>query len=108
MDSGRLAWQKVQMPIDSLKYSVIVTEVVANPEQGDAPKQPFVVPNDSAFHLLMKNRGPGDVTVHQDGAFITPLPKGQSLLRTFRTPGRLSVLSAKATVEITVLSAEIA
>ena len=55
----------------------------------------------------MKNRGPGDVTVHQD-AFITPLPKGQSLLRTFRTPGRLSVLSAKATVEITVLSAEIA
>jgi len=96
------------MPINTLKYSVIVTEVVANPEQGGAPEQPFVVPNNSAFHLLVKNRGPGDVTVHQDGAYITPLPKGKTLLRTFRTPGRLSVLSAKATVEVTVLAAEIA
>jgi hypothetical protein len=96
-------------PTTAVKYSVLVTEVVPNPAQGAAPEQPFVVPNNSAFHLLLKNKGPGHVTVHQDGAFITPLPKGQALLRTFRTPGRLSVQSsAKATVEVTVLGAETA
>lgn len=97
-------------PMKYIKYSVRVTKVVPNPEQGNnAPEQPFVVPNNSAFHLLLKNKGPGHVTVHQDGAFITPLPKGQTLLRTFRTPGRLSVLSAvTATVEVTVLGAEAA
>jgi hypothetical protein len=90
-----------------VRYSVPVTEVVTNPEQGGAPEHAFVVPNNSAFHLLIRNKGPGDVTVHQDGAFITPVPKGATLLRTFRTPGRLSVLSAgRATAEITVLGVD--
>ena len=64
------------------KYTVRVTEVVANPEQGGAPDSVFVVPNNSAFHLLLKNQGPAAVTVHQDGAFITPLAKGAAVLRT--------------------------
>jgi hypothetical protein len=86
------------------KYSVLVTEVVVNPEQEPPPEGVFVVPNNSAFHLLIRNTGPGDITVYQDSAFITPLPKGQALLRTFRTPGRLSVSSTvAATAEITVL-----
>ena len=89
------------------KYTVRVSEIVANPEQGGAPEGVFVVPNNSAFHVLLKNQGPAAVTVHQDGAFITPLPKSATVLRTFRTPGRLSVRSAdKATVEITVLAVE--
>jgi hypothetical protein len=87
------------------KYNVTVTDVVANPEQDGAPESVFVVPNNSAFHLLIKNQGPAEMTIHQDGAFITPLPKGESVLRTFRTPGRLSVRSAaKAVAEITVLA----
>jgi len=45
--------------------------------------------------------------VHQDGAFITPLPKGAAVLRTFRTPGRLSVRSAaNAAMEVTVLAVD--
>ena len=92
------------------KYTVRVTEVVSDPGQGGAPEGVFVVPNNSAFHLLIRNQGPGAVTVHQDGAFITPLPKGATVLRTFRTPGRLSVRSAaaKATAEITVLAVDVA
>jgi hypothetical protein len=47
------------------------------------------------------------VTVHQDGAFITPLPKGAAVLRIFRTPGRLSVRSAaNAAMEVTVLAVD--
>jgi hypothetical protein len=85
-------------------FVVVVSEVVPDPGHGGTPEQAFVVPNNSAFHLLLKNKGPASVTVHQDGAFITPLPQGQSLLRTFRTPGRLSVQAAvKATVEVTVV-----
>jgi hypothetical protein len=91
------------------KYTVRVTEVVANPEQGGGPESVFVVPNDSAFHLLLKNQGPAAVTVHQDGAFITPLPKDAAVLRTFRTSGRLSVRSAaKAVVKVTVLAVDVA
>lgn len=89
------------------KYTVPVTDIVRNPEQGGAPESLFVVPNNSAFHLLIENKGPADITVHQDGAFITPLPKGKSVLRTFRTPGRLSVRTeSKATAEITVLAVD--
>ena len=93
-----------------VKYTVRVTDVVANPDQGGAPESVFVVPNNSAFHLLIKNQGPAAVTVHQDGAFITPLPKGAAVLRTFRTPGRLSVQSTgkAAAAEITVLAVDIA
>jgi len=90
------------------KYIVRVTDIVANPGEGGAPESAFVVPNNSAFHLLIKNQGPAAVTVHQDGAFITPLPKGAAVLRTFRTPGRLSVRSAaKATAEVTVLAVDV-
>jgi hypothetical protein len=89
------------------KYTVPVTDVVRNPEQGGAPESAFVVPNNSAFHVLIVNKGPADITVHQDGAFITPLPKGASVLRTFRTPGRLSVRTeSKATAEVTVLAVD--
>ena len=97
------------MPSPSIvKYSLRVTDVIAQPEQGPTPEQPFVVPNNSAFHLMLRNKGPAAVTVHQDAAFITPLPKDMTLLRTFRTPGRLSVLTANgATVEVTVLGIEL-
>jgi hypothetical protein len=89
-------------------YTVPVTAVVRNPEQEGAPDSAFVVPNNSAFHLLIKNQGPGDVTIHQDGAFITPLPQGAAVLRTFRTPGRLSVRTElTATAEITVLAVDV-
>jgi hypothetical protein len=89
------------------KYTVPVTDVVRNPEQAGAPESVFVVPNNSAFHLLIENKGPAAITVHQDGAFITPLPKGASVLRTFRTPGRLSVRTeSKATATITVLAVD--
>lgn len=92
---------------DLVTYSLIVTAIVADPEHDPAPERPFVVPNKSAFHLLLTNKGPGNVTVHQDGAFITPLPKGQALLRTFRTPGKLSVPAGiKATVEVMVLGVD--
>jgi hypothetical protein len=57
------------------KYTVPVTDVVRNPDLGGAPDSAFVVPNDSAFHLLIENQGPADITVHQDGAFITPLSR---------------------------------
>jgi len=91
-----------------VEYSILVTTVVVNPAQDPAPDQPFVVPNTSAYHLLLVNKGPAEVTVHQDGAFITPLPKGESLLRTFRTPGRLSIRQGpKATVVVTVLGADV-
>jgi hypothetical protein len=90
-----------------VKYSVVVTEVIPNPEQGQAPERPFVVPNNSAFHLMLENKGPAHVTVHQDTAFLTPLPPGETLLRTFRTPGRLSIPArGKATVEVTVLGVD--
>jgi hypothetical protein len=89
------------------KYTVTVADVVRNPEQGGAPDRVFVVPNNSAYHLLIANKGPADITVHQDGAFITPLPKGAAVLRTFRTPGRLSVRTeSKATAEITVVAVD--
>ena len=70
------------------KCTVRVIDVVPDREQGGAPESAFVVPNNSAFHLLIRNQGPAAVTIHQDGAFITPLPKGAAVLRTFRTPGR--------------------
>ena len=60
-----------------VKYTVRVTEVVSDPGQGSAPESVFVVPNNSAFHLLIKNQGPGAVTVHQDGAFITPFQRAR-------------------------------
>lgn len=91
----------------AVEYTIIVTDVIPNPEQG-APERPFVVPNNSAYHLMLTNKGPANVTVHQDGAFITPLPKGETLLRTFRTPGRLSIVSGpKATVDVIVLGVEV-
>jgi hypothetical protein len=45
------------------KYTVRVTEVVSDPGQGGTPEAAFVVPNNSAFHVLIKNQGPEAVTV---------------------------------------------
>lgn len=85
------------------KYTVRVTEVVSDPGQGGAGQCVR-----RAEQQRLPFAQPGAVTVHQDGAFITPLPKGTTVLRRFRTPGRLSIRSAaaKATVEITVLAVD--